>query len=116
MEIHQKKFTEIGSIDSNLSSKHAIDVDIIESNEALILYFDLPGFNISDIKMIVSLDGILKISACRNLDFLPLESALLNERLMGEFYKEIVLPEGLDFENPSSSLENGVLKLVLKKV
>ena len=116
MEIHQKKFKEIGSIDSNSTIKHAIDVDIIESNEALVLYFDLPGFDISDIKMIVSLDGILKISAVRNIEFLPLESALLGERLMGEFYKEIVLPEGLDFENPSSSYENGVLKLKILKL
>ena len=116
MEIHQKKFTEIGSNDQDLGIKHAIDVDIIESNEALVLYFDLPGFAISDIKMMVSMDGILKVSAYRNIDFSSLESALLSERLMGEFYKEIVLPQGLNFENPKSSMENGVLKLELFKV
>lgn len=116
MEINQKKFQDSDLNVSDTNQKHAIDVDIIESNEALILYLDLPGFEISDIHMSVNEQGVLKIKAQRKYDFLPLESALLSERMMGEFYKEVILPNGLDFENPNSSLQNGVLKLVIAKL
>ena len=116
MDLHQKKFVNSTTESKSSAMNHAIDVDIIESNEGLILYFDLPGFMISDIKMLVSSDGILKINASREVDFSSLESALLSERLMGDFYKEVILPKGLNLQKPESTFENGVLKLVIPKL
>jgi len=116
MQLHQKKFVNSSSKVKDSEVKHAIDIDIIESNEGLVLLFDLPGFSISDIKMFVSHDGILKVNASREVSFSPLESALLTERLVGGFYKEVVLPKGLNFEKPESTFENGVLRLFIAKL
>ena len=96
MDLHQKKFVNSTPESENSDMKHAIDVDIIESNEGLILYFDLPGFLISDIKMLVSNDGILKISPFY----------YWSDEELDDYLKKNNLPKNPDYFDPVKALQS----------
>ena len=98
MEIELRKLGNLGQEFKPDYKSHSIDVDIIDANEALNLYFDLAGFRVDSLKISIIDENVLKVEASRQLELMPLESALLQERLQGSFLKEIVLPAMLNLE------------------
>ena len=87
--------------------------DIIESQDALIIYGDLPGVGPDDLDVQFE-NGRLMIHgrvAPRHQD----REFLYGEYGIGDYYREFEIFEEIDPENISAELKNGVLCLRLPK-
>jgi len=91
------------------------NVDIIESDDAFALEFDLPGYEKENINLTVK-EGVLTVSGERKLR----DSGNDNyysyfERPKGAFSRSFRLPDHVDAEKISSSYKNGVLAVDIMK-
>ncbi len=90
------------------------DVDILENADGFVVYADLPG--VDDKTVDVRLEkGTLTLDA--QLATFPAEgwSPLHTEYRLGSYHREFKVSEGIDSENVSAKMHNGVLELVLPK-
>jgi HSP20 family protein len=91
----------------------AADVTVSETD--LVLTMDLPGLTAGDLDLQV-LDGHLVLRGERKRPE-PSEGSrfMHSERLFGAFERRIKLPEGVDPEAITASMDNGVLSLIVPK-
>lgn len=89
-------------------------VDIVEDEQSITLFADLPGVRKEDIDIDVR-EGVLTLTGPVST---PNESwqPLLREFQMGGFTRRFTLSERIDTEQIHAKLEHGVLCLVLPKV
>jgi HSP20 family molecular chaperone IbpA len=89
------------------------EVDITEDEEGITLYADMPGLRKEDLDIDVR-EGVLTLTA-------PVEQPPENRKLIyqeyaiGGFQRRFNLGDGIDQENISGQLDNGVLTLRLPK-
>jgi len=90
-------------------------VDILETNEKILLLADLPGVRTEDLKIDLR-DNVLTLSG----DIAPFEAAdekdLLIEYEVGRYFRQFTLSEVIDQQNIDAQLKDGVLRLTLPKV
>ncbi len=115
LELSQKK--EI-SPDAGEPTRQGVmfvpDVDITESDEAIILYADLPGVRKDDLDIDVR-EGVLTLTATVE----PVEknrNLIYQEYDIGGFQRRFTLGDRIDQERITASMSNGVLTLFLPKM
>ncbi len=90
-------------------------VDIIEYAESFIIKINLPGIMKKDINLEVS-NFKIYIKAIFNENISEDAIYLKQERQVGEYYKEITLPQEIIYEDVNASFKNGVLTIAVKKL
>jgi len=87
-------------------------VNIIETEEGLILTADLPGANKENLDVNVE-KGILTISAPAQ-HTMP-GTSLYREFELANYYRQFSIPESLDHEKAQADYANGILTLKISK-
>ena len=91
----------------------AADVTVTDSD--LVLTMDLPGFTADDVELEV-LNGHLVVRGERKRPELGEGTTWAHaERTFGRFERRIALPDGVDSDAITASLDNGVLSLIVPK-
>ena len=90
-------------------------VDILESDDRIVLRADLPGVEQDDIELRVE-DGILVLRGQRKppADVRP-EDMHRSERPHGSFVRSFSLPQNIDLSAIRASQKSGVLEVVMPK-
>lgn len=89
-------------------------VDIEETDQAYHILADLPGVGKDDVEVNVE-DGVLTISAQFARGESSGSKALRRERMSGRVRRRFALSPQVQADSISAALENGVLKLTLRK-
>jgi HSP20 family protein len=90
-------------------------VDIRETDEALLVYAELPGINKKDVTVEVK-DGVLSISGERRLGKADREENVHRvERAYGRFARCFSLPTNVNTDKVDATMSNGVLEVRLPK-
>lgn len=90
------------------------DVDITESDEAIVLYADLPGVRKDDLDIDVR-EGVLTLTA--TVEKAPENRNLIYQEYdIGGFQRRFTLGDRIDQERITASMSNGVLTLFLPKM
>lgn len=90
-------------------------IDMIDTNDAILVYAEIPGVNKDDIKVKVH-RNVLTISGERKEPELS-ENAncLIREREFNKFMRSVRLPYPVDVNNVSAEYRDGILKITLQK-
>ncbi len=94
----------------------ATKVDIYETEEALFVELEAPGFNKENIKLTLK-DNILTIAGEKKVE--ENKNVIKNfrrERTFGEFKRNFTLPVDVDPDKVTAKFENGVLRIALQKL
>ena len=90
-------------------------MDIAERENEYVAIAELPGVKKEDVKITFEND-LLTVQGERKPYVLAEEArVLLNEMRSREFSRSIRIPVGIDANNISAELENGILRIVLPK-
>ena len=90
-------------------------MDIAEQEIDYVAIVELPGVKREDVKITFEND-LLTVQGERKPYAIPEEArVLLNEMRVREFSRSIRIPVGIDVNNISAELENGILRIVLPK-
>ena len=93
------------------------NTNIIEADDELIVEVELPGVKKDDVSIVLQRDQDLIIRGEKKQPR-PNQSQVtyyLFEREFGHFYKKIVIDFPLDTDHIKSSMEDGVLQIVIPK-
>jgi HSP20 family protein len=89
--------------------------DVTISDNDVVLTLDLPGLTADDVE-IELVDGYLAVRGERRRPELPDGSRNAHsERGYGRFERRIALPDGVDPDAITASMDNGVLSLIVPK-
>ena len=99
----------------NGSSVWLPPVDIAESEDALLLSFDLPGLHENEIQVELD-DNVLTVSGeRRRKSDVKQDDYFRFERRVGAFSRSVSLPAGVKDDQIEASYENGVLEIRVPK-
>ncbi len=109
-----RRFFELGSVSSGSNGGWEAPVDILMSDEALLLIVALPG--VSPDRTVVEIDGSwVRVRGDRTLPSLSTKSQLLRFEIPhGVFERSVVLPPG-GFVLASQEARDGCLYLLFKR-
>jgi HSP20 family protein len=103
------------AVPGNGSSGWLPPVDITESEDALLLVFDLPGLQEEEIQVELD-DNVLTVSGERRRQSeLKQDEYFRYERRFGAFSRSVALPAGVKDDQINASYENGVLEIRVPK-
>jgi HSP20 family protein len=104
------------SIQSGLPSAGSVQIDLKETDEALVLTADLPGFTKEDIDLSVR-DRVLRLEATHEEESEEQNEGefLRRERQRTSVSRSVTLPETVDTDDVSASYQNGVLTVEMSK-
>lgn len=90
-------------------------VDVAVSDSDVVLTMDVPGLTSEDISLEI-VDNLLTVRGERRRTQTPEGTAFAHlERGVGRFERSVRLPDGVDPEAVTASLEHGVLSLIVPK-
>ena len=89
-------------------------VDIVETDNELTLYADLPGVKPADVDLRYEQGELVLHGRCQPRQ--PERGALLNEYEVGDFYRAFTVGESIDGSKISADFKNGVLTIHLPKM
>jgi HSP20 family protein len=90
-------------------------LDVVESNQAYVFAFELPGMKKEDVRIQVE-NGVFSISGERQFDASWREWNLHRaERRYGTFCRTFALPSGIDAEGAKAEMKDGVLYVTFPK-
>ena len=90
-------------------------MDVTESEQEFVVFFELPGVKKDDVKVTFE-KGVLTIEGVRKQNEMPKDAKiLLNEVRARNFCRSFKLAAGVDANNISAGLENGILRVTLPK-
>lgn len=89
-------------------------VNIMENEDAFSIQMALPGFSKEDINIDLD-ENVLKVSGRKNAEESKDIQYWRKEFLQGEFEKQFIVPDSVDTDKISGSMEEGVLNLTLPK-
>jgi HSP20 family protein len=94
---------------------NGLPLDVISTNDALIVEAALPGIKPEDVDITVE-DGTLSIRGDYREERRESEGEnLLSEIRRGSVYRTVTLPSGLEADKATATFEHGVLKLRIPK-
>ena len=86
-------------------------VEIRQNDNNLMISAELPGLTEKDVRVEATPEGLV-IQGERKQEYTGEEGGVRrSERVYGQFYRLIPLPEGADVDNAQASFENGVLQI-----
>ena len=91
-------------------------VDIYETDEALIMKAELPGFSKDDISIELKENTLIMRGERRRQDEVKEGNYHRMERVYGAFQRSFLLPTTVDQEKVKASYKDGILELRLPKV
>lgn len=109
-----KLFDEMVRGKGGSQATYAVQADIYETGESVVYELDLPGVAKTDFSVQVR-DNKLVIRGRRARGYDGNVNMLLAERGFGEFYREFVVPAGVDSTQTRAKFEHGILRVVLPK-
>ena len=89
-------------------------VDIVETDNELTLYADLPGAKPADVDLRYENGELVLHGRCQPRQ--PERGMLLNEYEVGDFYRAFTVGESIDGSKISADFKNGVLTIHLPKM
>lgn len=90
-------------------------MDLVETEEHLVLRADLPGLTEGDVAIEVK-DGVLTVSGERKAEHEEKSEGFYRvERSFGAFARSMTLPQGTDAEQVAAEFANGVLEVRIPK-
>lgn len=90
-------------------------MDLVETEDALVLKADLPGLTRDDVSIEVK-DRVLVISGERKVEHSDSANGVHRvERSFGNFARSLTLPDGIDSEGIAADFDNGVLEVRIPK-
>jgi HSP20 family protein len=90
-------------------------VDVTETDDSLVLHFDLPGSNEDDINVELD-DNVLTVSGQREREHEKKGDKYYRwERRFGSFSRSVALPQGVTENDIAASYQNGVLEIKVPK-
>ena len=90
-------------------------MDLVESDDHLVLHADLPGLERDDVNIEVK-DGVLTVSGERTAEHEEKADGYYRvERAFGGFSRSMTLPEHVDAERIAASFDKGVLEVRIPK-
>src|SRR5205823_262460 len=90
-------------------------MDLVESDDHLLLRADLPGLGEDDVAIEIR-DNTLTISGERKSEYERKERGWYRvERSTGTFSRSLALPDGVDADDVTAHFENGVLEVRIPK-
>jgi HSP20 family protein len=90
-------------------------MDLVETNDSLVLRADLPGMSEDDVEIEVK-DGVLTIAGERKSEHEEKgEGFHRMERSFGRFSRALNLPDGVDADTVEAGFDNGVLEVRIPK-
>ncbi len=88
-------------------------VEIRQNDNNLVISAELPGLTEKDVKVEATPEGLV-IQGERKQEYTGEEGGIRrSERVYGQFYRLIPLPEGANVENAQANFENGVLQITI---
>ena len=101
---------------SNGASRRWIPaMDLVETDDSLVLRGDLPGMSEDDVDIEIK-DNVLTVSGERKAENEEKgEGYHRVERAFGSFSRSLTLPQGVDAEKVEAKFENGVLEVRIPK-
>jgi HSP20 family protein len=90
-------------------------VDIVESEEDVLISAELPGLGRDDVKVEVKDDVLTLKGEKKRKDETKEDGYHRIERRYGSFYRSFVLPPSVEKDNVKAAFENGVLTIRLPK-
>ena len=104
-----------GATAANGSSVWLPPVDVTESEDSLLLSFDLPGLKEDEIQVELD-DNVLTVSGERRRQHeVKQDDYFRYERRFGSFSRSVALPAGVKDDAIQASYENGVLEIRVPK-
>jgi HSP20 family protein len=86
-------------------------VEVRQNDNNLVISAELPGLTEKDVRVEATPEGLV-IQGERKQEYTGEEGGVRrSERVYGQFYRLIPLPEGADVDNAQASFENGVLQI-----
>ncbi len=90
-------------------------MDLVETEDALILKADLPGLERDDVSIEVK-DNVLTVSGQRDSEHSEKTDGYYRvERASGSFSRSLALPDGVDADLVKASFDKGVLEVTIPK-
>jgi HSP20 family protein len=89
------------------------DIDVFEKDGNVIVRADLPGMKREDIDISAERGMLVMRGSRREETEVKEKDYYRSERVTGEFYRSIALPEGADASKIEASYRNGVLEIKL---
>ncbi len=88
-------------------------VEVRQNDNNLVISAELPGLTEKDVRVEATPDGLV-IQGERKQEYTGEEGGVRrSERVYGQFYRLIPLPEGADVDNAQASFENGLLQVTI---
>ncbi|MGP1272872.1 MAG: Hsp20/alpha crystallin family protein [Phycisphaerales bacterium] len=104
-----------GAFERGLLDENALELDVAEDDEQLIVRASVPGFAREDITIDLQ-DGVLTISATKSEETEERRERFhRRERRTGSVSRRIALPVAVDEDSAQATLRDGVLELRLPK-
>ena len=108
-------FAQPGSYDSNTMGAWRPPVDIVDTEEAILIFVEIPGVDKNDVAIEVK-DNVLSIQGERVVDTsIGNGSYYRSERVFGKFGRSFALPAMIRMEKITAGFNNGVLKITIPK-
>jgi HSP20 family protein len=90
-------------------------MDLVETNDALVLRADLPGMKEDDVEIEIK-DGVLTVSGERKSESEEKGEGFHRvERAFGRFSRSLSLPDGVDADKIAAQFSDGVLEVKVPK-
>ena len=94
---------------------HPVPISVMESNDAVTVQAEVPGFSASDLQISVE-SGRLTIGGKKeSREEQKKGKAIYREVLSSEILRVITLPAAVDASKATATLTNGVIELILPK-
>jgi HSP20 family protein len=114
-EVNRLFDTFFGSSNDARARRWVPAMDLVESDDQLILRADLPGLDKDDVSIEIK-DGVLTVSGERRTERERKSEGFYRvERAFGSFSRSLSLPEGIDAEKVSADFDKGVLEVRIPK-
>jgi HSP20 family protein len=90
-------------------------MDLVETDDHLVLRADLPGLTKDDVELEVK-DGVLTVSGERKAEHEEKSEGFYRvERAFGRFSRSLTVPDGIDAEAITADFNDGVLEVRIPK-
>jgi HSP20 family protein len=104
-----------GNASGNRTRRWVPAMDLVETEDHLVLRADLPGLSRDDVEIEIK-DGVLTVAGERRADHEEKSEGFYRvERAFGRFSRSLTLPDGVDADSVAAEFEDGVLEVRIPK-